>query len=200
MTDTPSQAAREPWARPDCKTCGGWGFVWAIPRDGGEKQRAACGNCLEASARPTEQAIRPEYEGEPVAWMHTLHMEGGQTCTRLREDDGTDEDEPRRTAFGMPGRDYSEEYPVTSQPLYAHPSSEQAIRADERVKALDEAALLVEKRRDVRFAEHGTTDPDTNASYYSGRHGETFEMLDEEDEEIVTAILALKTKGQGDAD
>lgn len=58
----------------------------------------------------------------PVAWMHTLHMEGGQTYVRLSELDGTDPDEPKRTAFGIPGRDYSEEYPVTSQPLYTHPS------------------------------------------------------------------------------
>lgn len=60
-------------------------------------------------------------EVEPVAFLHALHMEGGQTYTRLSFDDGTDEDEPRRTAFGVPGRDYSEEYSVTSQPLYSHP-------------------------------------------------------------------------------
>ncbi|HEY2661822.1 MAG TPA: hypothetical protein VGI79_19030 [Caulobacteraceae bacterium] len=47
----------------------------------------------------------------PVAWRHTLHMEGGQTTARLSADD----DNP----FGEPGRDYSATYAVTSEPLYA---------------------------------------------------------------------------------
>jgi len=54
----------------------------------------------------------------PVAYLHTLHMEGGQTNERLSSWDGVDEYEPSRTAFGSPGRDYSEEYFVTTQPLY----------------------------------------------------------------------------------
>jgi len=61
---------------------------------------------------------------EPVAWLHKLHMEGGQFYSRLLASNGRDEDEPKRTAFGIPGRDYSEEYSVTSQPLYAHPPAQ----------------------------------------------------------------------------
>jgi hypothetical protein len=57
-------------------------------------------------------------ELEPVAWLHTLHMEGGQTYDMLLFSDGLDCDEPECTAFGKPGRDYSEEYKVTSTPLY----------------------------------------------------------------------------------
>jgi hypothetical protein len=55
-------------------------------------------------------------------------------------------------------------------------------------EALERIAKLVDKRRDDRFAEYGATEPDTNASYYSGRYGETLEALDEEDEEIAAAI------------
>ena len=40
-----SGGEREPWARPNCKTCGGWGYVYAVPRDGGEPYRCSCGNC-----------------------------------------------------------------------------------------------------------------------------------------------------------
>jgi hypothetical protein len=61
----------------------------------------------------------------PVGWMHTMHMEQGQTYERLLDWDGVDDDEPERTAFGLPGRDYSEEYLVTSTPLYALPENEQ---------------------------------------------------------------------------
>jgi hypothetical protein len=57
-------------------------------------------------------------ELKPVAWLHTLHMEGGQSYDMLSDSDGRDCDEPERTAFGKPGRDYSEEYKVTSMPLY----------------------------------------------------------------------------------
>lgn len=60
-----------------------------------------------------------KFEKEPRAWLHTLHMEGGQTYERLLDWDGVDEHEPSRTGFGFPGRDYSEEYPVTVTPLYA---------------------------------------------------------------------------------
>lgn len=56
---------------------------------------------------------------EPVAYLHTLHMEGGQTYDRLTMWNGVDPYEPRRTAFGFPDRDYSPEYHVTTTPLYA---------------------------------------------------------------------------------
>ena len=75
---------------------------------------------------------------EPVAYLHTLHMEGGQTHTRLSEDDGTDEYEPSRTAFGKPGRDYSEEYRVTTTPLFATPSPSEAM-----VERLREAIMEI---------------------------------------------------------
>lgn len=49
-------------------------------------------------------------EDAPVAWLHTLHMEGGRTSIRATPNDSN--------PFGIPGRDYSEEYAVTSEPLF----------------------------------------------------------------------------------
>ncbi|KKW93904.1 hypothetical protein [Sphingobium chungbukense] len=51
---------REPWARPDCTTCGGWGFIYATPRDGGEKYRCLCGNCRAASEAPDYPVAAPD--------------------------------------------------------------------------------------------------------------------------------------------
>lgn len=57
---------------------------------------------------------------------------------------------------------------------------------------LDMAARIPQRRMEERFAEHGTREWDTNATYYSGSAGELYESLDEEDDEIGVAILALK--------
>lgn len=51
---------REPWARPDCRICGGWGFVWCLPHEAGEKYQCECGNCREASNKaetPTDPVL-----------------------------------------------------------------------------------------------------------------------------------------------
>lgn len=77
-----------------------------------------------------------------VAYLHTLHMEFDQTCTLLTHRNDYGADEPRRTAFGLPGRDYSEEYTVTTIPLYAHPSSQDASAL---VEALRPFAKFVDK-------------------------------------------------------
>lgn len=55
-------------------------------------------------------------------------------------------------------------------------------------RVTERAARWIEKRMEVRFAEYGTREPDTNATYYSGRYGETLETLDEENEDIVLAL------------
>ena len=56
-------------------------------------------------------AVLEKVCGEPAGWLHVMHMEGGQTQTRLTED--------AEDHFGVPGEDYSEEYVVTSEPLFA---------------------------------------------------------------------------------
>jgi len=63
-----------------------------------------------------------------------------------------------------------------------------------RAKALEDAAKACEKRAAERFDEFGITEPDTNASYYSGRHEEMLNSLDEEDDACATAIRALVGK------
>lgn len=50
----------------------------------------------------------------PTAWLHTMHYEEGNGCNpRL----SFDEAHP----FGLPDRDYSAEYEITSEPLYRTP-------------------------------------------------------------------------------
>ena len=62
-------------------------------------------------------------------------------------------------------------------------------RMQERVRAETErCARIAEKRREARFEENGTREPDTNATYYEGHMAEIYEELDEEDEAISSAI------------
>lgn len=84
---------------------------------------------------------------EPVAYLHTMHMEGGQTYDRLTAWNGVDEDEPSRTAFGFPGRDYSEEYRVTTTPLYASPKQAPVYQGE--VERLREVARMVVEASDL---------------------------------------------------
>lgn len=65
-------------------------------------------------------------------------------------------------------------------------------RPSDRNDVIEECARLVERRAEERFNEHGTREWDTNATYYEGAVGETYEALDEEDEAIAAAIRARK--------
>jgi hypothetical protein len=47
---------------------------------------------------------------EPVAWLHTMYMEFGQSQVVVTMSP--------QSAFGRPGEDHSKCYPVTSEPLY----------------------------------------------------------------------------------
>jgi hypothetical protein len=64
-------------------------------------------------------ASRHAVEGEAVAWMHTLHMEGGQTAVRLAR---AEVDRP----WGKPGIDFDQAYSVTITPLYPRPAAADA--------------------------------------------------------------------------
>ncbi|MCA7943281.1 hypothetical protein [Burkholderia vietnamiensis] len=66
---------------------------------------------LERFAQAYEAALLEKLCGEPIGYMHVLHMEGGQTQTRLTED--------AEDHFGVPGEDYDETYTVTTDPVYA---------------------------------------------------------------------------------
>lgn len=63
--------------------------------------------------RSAIEAALSAAEPVPVAYRHTLHMELGQTDVEVN----TSEKHP----FGRPNVDYSPEYRVTTEPLYAAP-------------------------------------------------------------------------------
>ena len=60
-----------------------------------------------------------EPDDEPVAWLHTMDntegIEGNEPWCRLSFN--------AENPFGVPGEDYSETYPVTSEPLYPRPAA-----------------------------------------------------------------------------
>lgn len=112
-----------------------------------ERKMVRATHSIDASAARHSVPRSSDGSGaEPVAYLHVMHMEGGQTYERLSDWDGIDEDEPKRTAFGIPGRDYSETYPVTTTPLYAHP-------APGEPAAQDHIAKLKAALRDIAEAE-----------------------------------------------
>lgn len=71
---------------------------------------------------------------------------------------------------------------------------EASARAEGRREGIEEARKVIQKRMDDRFKEHGTREPDTNATYYEGCAGETYEALDEEADDILTILRALAEK------
>ena len=88
---------------------------------------------------------------------------------------------------------------MQQQAFCNHENAESVVKIAERSQPQPDAAVAVErercakiaeKRAEDRFAENGTTEPDTNASYYSGRCAELYDSLDEEDWAIAAAIRA----------
>lgn len=105
-----------------------------------------------------------------VAWLHTMHMEGGQTqeIVTLEEDD----DQP----FGKRGKDYDPTYNVTVQPLYTTPPAPAApAGVVEALQALPTQIMALDwkARKDWTVEEQ------------AWRHGELQEMI--------AAALALVT-------
>lgn len=68
--------------------------------------------------------------------------------------------------------------------IRAAPVSKQSIRQ----AAMADVKRLIRKRQEERFAEHGTTESDTNAQYYGGRNGDELAARDEEGDDIIEAI------------
>lgn len=52
-------------------------------------------------------------DAEPCAYLHTLTYETGEGREKLSFDP--------ENGFGVPGKDYSESYSVSIEPLYTHP-------------------------------------------------------------------------------
>lgn len=63
--------------------------------------------------------------------------------------------------------------------------------AEARANERERCARVCERRAEERFEEHGTTEPDTNASYYGGTRNDEYEALDEEDHDCAAAIRTL---------
>ena len=88
--------------------------------------------------------------------------------------------------------------------MIAYKSALLAIQATEaRAQGLVEAerercARIVERRAEARFAENGTREWDTNATYYQGGMAEIYEALDEEADEIAAAIRNQHSQHGGD--
>lgn len=78
--------------------------------------------------------------GEPVAWLHTMSMELGQTQSRITA--------YRDNPFGVAGRDYDATYTVTAVPLYATPPAD-ALRV--AVDALEPFSAVL---ADIGSSEH----------------------------------------------
>lgn len=83
-------------------------------------------------------ALFDTLRSEPVAWMHTLHMENGETTVSV----DLEEEHP----YGEPGYDYHPSFSVTSQRLYTSPQP-QPRAATEQMKA---EALRLLKGHDER--------------------------------------------------
>ncbi len=76
-------------------------------------------------------------EVEPLAWLHTMHMELDQTSVRLGFSD--------QNPWGAPGVDYSAEYVVTVQPLYASTALQRNVAVGRRA-GMEEAARIAESQ------------------------------------------------------
>ena len=70
------------------------------------------------------------------------------------------------------------------------PAADEVVVANAVLAEREACALVCERIADERFHEHGTYEPDTNASYYGGGLADEYELRDEEDNSCATAIRA----------
>ncbi len=89
----------------------------ATPVPDGEREAVGheytCGDDLIATLPPVVG------DGEPVAWKHTMHQEFGQKWSRITTD--------AKHPFGIAGRNFSSEYSITTEPLYARSTPSQGV-------------------------------------------------------------------------
>jgi uncharacterized protein YoaH (UPF0181 family) len=64
-------------------------------------------------------------EAEPVAYIHTLHMELGQKRDKVTFE--------QNHSFGKPYENYDPDYTVTTTPLYTHPQQRNAVEVTEQM-------------------------------------------------------------------
>ena len=91
---------------------------------------------------------------EPVAWMHTLHMDGGETAVRLAR---AKVDQP----WGKPGMDFDASFVVTVTPLYTSPHLPH--RGEDSAEVIEEGAKILAKW--IGYAWDGLGERDISADY-----------------------------------
>lgn len=150
---------------------------------------------IERTARAIEDARCPHREG-PYGGYDYGHrgdpVEGGRYIIRDFRDPCSDD-----WGRWVHQTDDQDLHDATLKRMTEHHIARAAI-AIIAPAVLDMVARIPEKRAEERFDEHGVRDYDTNATYYSGRAAELFESLDEEDEAVREAILAIKAQFEGD--
>lgn len=87
-------------------------------------------------ARAIEQKVLSlSGSAQPIAWRHTMHMEGGQTRSVLTDD--------KENPFGVRGKDYDTSYEVTSDALGLIAAAAQEVPAVEAEPLTDTHAQRV---------------------------------------------------------
>ncbi len=90
------------------------------------------------------------------------------------------------------GVDSPHQHTPLEQVIYANGIKRgRAALKEHDAKVLESAAGFCEKIAEERFAENGTTEYDTNATYYEGSSGDEYEMRDEEDIACADAIRRM---------
>jgi hypothetical protein len=133
-------------------------------RDSGERYeksiqfRIGWNACLDAiaNARAASTSANVAQGAEAVAWLHTMHMELDQTDEQLSFS--------AENPWGTPGLNYSEEYTVTSEPLFAAPPAQTALAEDARDairrEAFDEACAAIKAEDDRQSSNDYMLDSD----------------------------------------
>ena len=117
---------------------------------------------------------------------------------KLADVTDADRDAAAELAESLPDRSEDIDMDEIAEAFARHRLATEA-RAQGLVEAERErCARIVERRAEARFAENGTREWDTNATYYQGGMAEIYEALDEEADEIAAAIRNQHSQHGGD--
>lgn len=111
---------------------------------------------IEAAPEPASVRIEPQcvnsataglwskpVSAEPVAWMHILHMELGQTHEKITDS--------KHDPFGDKGIDYDPDFFVESLPLYASQPAQEWVKCSERMPDHSEPVIYL-RAKDGKFS------------------------------------------------
>jgi len=133
MTDNTAEQLRAIELDETALNDAGWAFVEAMPH--------VLPGPIWNELKPALRVAIAKYlngtradSGEAVAWLHTMHMELGQTARLLNESS--------THPWGTRGKHYDESYTVTSEPLFTHPRATAVdVRDAERYRYLRKSAV-----------------------------------------------------------